>query len=199
MITIEEEFEALYQYYGVENDNQLAKALGFRSNSNVANWRKNKHIPAKYLTNLPNKMHKNEYLNVYRIPLVNQKVSAGYGEITVYKIEPIDELPLHKSLFRTTPCKDILAIQVKGRSMEPTIEDGSFVLFQENPEFNGDDLYIIVKDSELYVKRLFLDMEGNLNVVSDNKEFPSFIINKDSQEFNFIIGKVKQIIPLFRG
>jgi len=136
---------------------------------------------------------------LYKIPLLNQKVSAGHGETTVYKVKPIDELSLCKNLFKTAPGKDILSIQVKGDSMEPTIEDGSFVLFQESHKFDGDDLYIIVKDSELFVKRLYIDMDGALHIKSDNTKYPEHIIDKDSQEYNFIIGKVKQIIPLFKG
>ncbi|MGP1484872.1 MAG: hypothetical protein ACTTJC_02035 [Campylobacter sp.] len=49
MDTFNEQIQALYDYYGVLNDNQLSKKLSLSSNSAIAAWRRDKKIPAKYL------------------------------------------------------------------------------------------------------------------------------------------------------
>lgn len=52
MLNFDEQIKALYDYYGVSNDNQLSKKLGYTSNSALADWRKKQKIPAKYLLNI---------------------------------------------------------------------------------------------------------------------------------------------------
>ncbi len=132
----------------------------------------------------------------YIFPLIKNKVSAGIGKGQIYKLIIENEIRIDKYLFKTEPDKDILAIQVSGTSMEPTIKDKSFVLFQKSNIFDGENLYIIVKDNELFVKRLYKDMEGNLHIKSDNLLYPEIIIKQESQEYNFILGKVKQVVPM---
>ncbi|MGH1601058.1 hypothetical protein [Campylobacter majalis] len=52
MLNFDEQIKALYDYYGVSNDNQLSKKLGYTSNSALVDWRKKQKIPAKYLLNI---------------------------------------------------------------------------------------------------------------------------------------------------
>ncbi|MGP1579416.1 MAG: helix-turn-helix domain-containing protein [Wolinella sp.] len=52
MQNFDEQMKGLYELYGVSNDNQLSKKLGYTNNSAIAQWRKIKKIPAKYLLKL---------------------------------------------------------------------------------------------------------------------------------------------------
>ena len=52
MDNFDKQMQELYDFYGVSNDNQLSKAMGYSNNSVISEWRKHQRIPAKHLLKL---------------------------------------------------------------------------------------------------------------------------------------------------
>ncbi len=79
-------------------------------------------------------------------------------------------------------------IQVDGDSMEPSLKDGDDILVDRSPARARDGIYVIRMDDMLMVKRLAFGPGGQLSVISDNKQYPSYDnVNLDSVS---IIGRV---------
>ncbi len=65
-------------------------------------------------------------------------------------------------------------IQVDGDSMEPSLKDGDDILVDRSPQRARDGIYVIRMDDMLMVKRLAFGPGGQLSVISDNKQYPSY-------------------------
>ncbi|MBE0492099.1 MAG: LexA family transcriptional regulator [Sulfurospirillum sp.] len=84
--------------------------------------------------------------------------------------------------------KNVEAINVIGDSMEPTLTDGDIVFFDRsstNPCRTG--IYILTTPAGLFIKRLQLQANGKVALVSDNKNYSDEIINANDVR---ILGKV---------
>ncbi len=65
-------------------------------------------------------------------------------------------------------------IQVDGDSMEPSLKDGDDILVDRSPQRPRDGIYVIRMDDMLMVKRLAFGPGGQLSVISDNRQYPSY-------------------------
>ncbi|MEA3513026.1 MAG: S24 family peptidase [Campylobacterota bacterium] len=84
--------------------------------------------------------------------------------------------------------KNIEAINVTGDSMEPTLNNGNIIFIDKTKDdLNKDGIYAFVNENGLFVKRIQKRVDGKLDIISDNKEYPIQMSNK--QEIN-ILGKV---------
>jgi transcriptional regulator with XRE-family HTH domain len=95
-------------------------------------------------------------------------------------------------LFKDSPNKDIEAINVTGDSMEPTFNSGD-VIFVDKSQIVilNDGIYAFENENGLFVKRIQKRIDGALNIISDNKEYP-VQITKDN-EIN-IVGKIVSVV-----
>lgn len=83
---------------------------------------------------------------------------------------------------------NIEAINVTGDSMEPTLNNGNIIFIDKTKQdASKDGIYAFINENGLFVKRIQKRVDGGLDIISDNKEYPSQIINKG--EIN-ILGKV---------
>jgi len=83
---------------------------------------------------------------------------------------------------------NIEAINVTGDSMEPTLNNGNIIFIDKTKQdASKDGIYAFVNENGLFVKRIQKRVDGGLDIISDNKEYPSQVINK--QEIQ-ILGKV---------
>jgi len=110
--------------------------------------------------------------------------SAGGGAINFdegYEILYIDKKIIDK---------DLDAINVIGDSMEPTIKDGSIVFIDRNDKniLNGG-IFVINTLAGVLVKRINVKSTGEIELISDNKIYPSEIVKEDIE----IIGKVVKV------
>ena len=85
-------------------------------------------------------------------------------------------------------------IQVDGYSMIPLLLPDSWVIFEESDVWRGDGLYVLNYDNELMVKLLQKLPNGNLEIISANKDYKSFVIERDTQSVVRIVGKVLRSI-----
>jgi plasmid maintenance system antidote protein VapI len=81
---------------------------------------------------------------------------------------------------------DLVAFNINGRSMEPTITSGDMVIcssVQQNSDVRDNQIYAIVTNSAVWVKRVYrqFDSKGkwtHLRLVSDNvEEFDPFVVD----------------------
>lgn len=84
--------------------------------------------------------------------------------------------------------KNIEAINVTGDSMEPTLNNGNIIFIDKTKKIvNKDGIYAFINENGLFVKRIQRRVDGGLDVISDNKEYPMQIVNKDGIN---VLGKV---------
>ena len=126
------------------------------------------------------------------VPLISQKISAGYGEdyldddsITMKRIQ------IPESLTKGVADKSTLvSAEVKGDSMiDANIYPGDYVFFSKGL-IKGEGIYVIAFAGDIMVKRLSFDAPRNkLSIISENKNYPVRIIDAESDGVR-ILGKV---------
>ena len=121
-------------------------------------------------------------------PTIN--VSAGGG---AYESEDdYEKLDLPDFFVNTVGGKDniknIEAINVTGDSMEPTLNNGNIIFIDKTKQdVSKDGIYAFVNENGLFVKRMQRRIDGSLDIISDNKEYPMQIAKKTDID---ILGKV---------
>ena len=84
--------------------------------------------------------------------------------------------------------KNIDAINVIGHSMEPTLNSDNIIFIDKTKnDVSRDGIYAFTTIHGLFVKRIQRRVDGKLDIISDNKDYPSQVLNKNDLE---ILGKV---------
>jgi SOS-response transcriptional repressor LexA len=110
--------------------------------------------------------------------------SAGGGAINFD--ENYETLYIDKKIID----KDLDAINVIGDSMEPTIKDGSIIFIDRTDKnIQNGGIFVVSTPAGVFVKRINLKSNGKIELISDNKLYPSEIIEEAE-----IIGKVVRIM-----
>ncbi|WP_162165615.1 XRE family transcriptional regulator [Campylobacter fetus] len=114
-------------------------------------------------------------------------VSAGFG--TEDFGNDCDFLPFKKQdlrlMFGAHSTANIGIIPCVGNSMQPTIEEGELVVFQQDNTQSEGAIYVVRFESELFVKRL---KKRPLQLISDNKDYQPIAL-EEVQEIE-ILGRV---------
>lgn len=122
------------------------------------------------------------------IPLVG-KVAAGYNchaeeNITEYIRTDTDSLKTGYDYFW---------LEVKGDSMEPTIQEGDLVLVQEQDTLDSDCFAVVIVDNEDgLVKKVSID-SGKVVLFSINPYYPPRTFEKEDMNRIRIVGKVVEV------
>jgi hypothetical protein len=84
--------------------------------------------------------------------------------------------------------KNIEAINVIGDSMEPTLNSNN-IIFVDKSVKSGfrDGIYAFTTNHGLFVKRIQKRVDGKLDIISDNKDYPVQVMKSDELE---VLGKV---------
>jgi DNA-binding Xre family transcriptional regulator len=84
--------------------------------------------------------------------------------------------------------ESVEAINIVGNSMEPTLQDGALAFVDTtNKEFRKGGVFVVSAPAGLFVKRLSLRLDGGMELISDNKNYPPEVVNAEDLK---IIGKV---------
>ena len=84
--------------------------------------------------------------------------------------------------------KNIDAINVVGDSMEPTLNTDNIIFIDKTKkDVTRDGIYAFTTINGLFVKRIQRRVDGKLDIISDNKDYPSQVLNKNELE---VLGKV---------
>ncbi|MCK9338114.1 MAG: helix-turn-helix domain-containing protein [Arcobacteraceae bacterium] len=121
--------------------------------------------------------------------------SAGGGAINFdedYEYIAFDSLIL-QNLYKSNKIdsSNILAINVTGDSMSPTLNDKEIILFDTTKQdIPKGGIFVISTLAGLFVKRISKKLDGNLELISDNKNYNSEIIKPYELENVNILGKL---------
>lgn len=141
----------------------------------------------------------NECITVERICI---NPSCGNGTIVVDDAE-ITPITLGKKLIQNvlkiSNFNDLKVFRASGDSMEPTIYDNDDLLVDiSRKDYINGGIFIIEKFGDWFIKRLNLRFDGNLEIISDNKEKYPVQIIKYNEEIEINI-KGRVIKNLSRG
>lgn len=182
------------ELFGLKSDEELALKLG-TSKDNISKWVQRDKIPDKW-TLMLRQLEAEKDLSInksdnqsYTFDVLNVQASAGAG-IDNFEIEVIDTMSLDKSFFRTPPnINKVKMIEVVGDSMIPTLLPGDHVLIDESKMFSIDGIYAIQMQGQIFIKRLQFNLDGTINIISDNPKYNSQFYNpNDNQTPLKIIG-----------
>lgn len=129
--------------------------------------------------------------NGYLVPILNQELSAGNGELLPDNdvIQGLLALPVW---LRKQYGEKIAALYVHGDSMQPTLNDGDMVVCDSLGWDNSDGVYAIRMNGNGYVKRIQV-ANNKILIISDNTRYK--IIEEPLETENIqIIGKVRLVI-----
>ena len=110
-------------------------------------------------------------------PITAEENIEGY-------VEEIFEKPVPKG--------NLFALRCKGKSMEPTIHDGSIVTIREQPTVEDGEIAAVLVDGDNEATLKRIKHQGNLiMLMPDNKEFDPIILDKDNP--GRIVGKAVHV------
>lgn len=142
--------------------------------------------PETTVENFPPADYKQELKqNDFVVPILDQSLSAGKGQLLPDDDNPIGYIAVPKELKRYG--NKLAAIYVNGDSMEPTLQRGDLVVC-DSCGWDGDGIYALRMDGCGYVKRL-ARKPGKLVVISDNPKYETWEETTESEAVS-IIGRV---------
>lgn len=132
--------------------------------------------------------------DVYRVDVLDVSASAGDGapsKEVVEVIRSIEYEPDHaKTIFGNIPQNSVKLINVRGDSMQGTIEPGDLIFVDVRVNyFDGDGIYVFDFNGDTYVKRL-QKVKSELYVISDNPKYKEWAITPDEAGMLHVSGRV---------
>lgn len=132
--------------------------------------------------------------DVYRVDVMDVSASAGNGVSNRDFIEVISSIEYvteeAKALFGHRPANQVKLINVRGDSMQGTIEPGDLIFVDIAVNFfDGDGIYVFDFGGDLFIKRL-QKIKTSLVVLSDNPLYREWQIANDEMDMLHVCGKV---------
>lgn len=143
----------------------------------------------------PGNQPKNEqdFPDLIRLPRYDVRAAAGDGAEVVSE-HVAEFIAFSESWIKQTLRRkpDGLAIiEAVGNSMSPTINDGDTLIIDTKVvEANSDGIYVLSVRNSLMVKRIQLQIDGDILVLSDNPSFEPKRIQANDFEMMRIVGQV---------
>ena len=190
MLTVED----LKIKFKVLEDKDLADKLG-RSPQAVSNWRADGHVPASI------ERKANELLGMVAEPpgdYITMPVRAlgGAGDpCDLQSLEPVRYISVHKDY----DGPHIQVVEVRGRSMEPSIMNGAMVgVDVSDKHIESGELYACYIPHEgIVVKRIIMSPE-TVTIHSDNKNHGDQVVMIDRINWDtFICGRVRWVLQKY--
>lgn len=132
--------------------------------------------------------------DVYRIDVLDVSASAGDGAASkdvVEVIRSIEYVPDQaRVIFGNRPESSVKLINVRGDSMEGTIEPGDLIFVDVGVSvFDGDGIYVFSFNGDMFVKRL-QKVKSQLIVISDNPRYREWTISEEEMYMFHVAGRV---------
>jgi phage repressor protein C with HTH and peptisase S24 domain len=128
---------------------------------------------------VPDVAQSDEYLV---IPRYDVEPVSGSGRVTADRI-PVETIGVGRSLLPQPvwAARDrLVALMVRGDSMEPTLSNGDLVFVDRTRErLVSGAIYAIRTGEQLLVKRLEQRIDGDLVVISDNKRYSEQVVSAE--------------------
>lgn len=126
-------------------------------------------------------------------PLFDVEASAG-GGAPVLNEDITDNFAFNKQWLSSqlrVSSENIAFVTVSGDSMEPTLDDGDLILVDmSHQQVQREGIFLVQNHDGLFAKRLKQARDGGLQVISDNPEYPSWLISPADDEQSRVVGKV---------
>ncbi|ECL1885324.1 S24 family peptidase [Campylobacter jejuni] len=196
--------EELKTFFNVKSLEEVAERLGYKKN-NANNWRNNKQLSAQALkkyyelkkaNNSVSIHHHKDTITIRYFPDIY--ASAGFGnanENENFQLINIDKAFLTDVL--GVPYKTQYdMIKIYGESMEPFIQNGSFIIIDTTKNSlekirNADVVIFRDNDNELFCKRILKNaFDDDIVISSDNFNFGDKKIKKSALKDYVFIGVV---------
>ncbi len=132
--------------------------------------------------------------DVYRVDVLEVSASAGNGSPSRDVVEVIRSIEYDpeqaKLIFGSAPQDMVKLINVRGDSMQGTIEPGDLIFVDQRVNhFDGDGIYVFDFNGDTYVKRL-QKVKTDLIVISDNTKYREWTIHPEEAEMLHVSGRV---------
>lgn len=131
---------------------------------------------------------------MYRIDVLDVSASAGDGSPSkdvVEVIRSIEYVPDQaRVIFGNRPETSVKLINVRGDSMEGTIEPGDLIFVDVAVStFDGDGIYVFDFNGDMFVKRL-QKVKREIIVISDNPRYREWSISEEELSMLHVAGRV---------
>lgn len=132
----------------------------------------------------------NKCKSTFLVPVLNQELSAGKGDILPEEdfVQALVKLPA----FLREYGENLAGLYVHGDSMEPTLKNGDLIICNSLGWDNEEGLYAIRFNGKGYVKRIQVGA-GKIIICSDNPKYKPIEEPVESENFE-VIGKVLLIL-----
>ncbi|HEG0603349.1 TPA: helix-turn-helix transcriptional regulator [Campylobacter jejuni] len=195
--------EELKFFFNAKSLEEVAEKLGYKR-SNATNWRNNKQLSAQALKKYyelksknNNKLKKiNDTISIRYFPDIY--ASAGFGntnENENFQIINVDKTFLTEVLGVPYQTQYDM-IKIYGESMEPFIQNGSFIIIDTTRNSldkirNADVVIFRNSDNELFCKRILKNaFDDDIVISSDNFNFGDKKVKKSALKDYVFIGVV---------
>lgn len=138
--------------------------------------------------------YKKENNKGVQIPFYDVEASAGHGTLVINdQYEKL--LRINSDFIRdeigVNP-NNVFLMLARGDSMYPTIKDGAMIMIEKDIDHLTDGIYVMRHETALIVKRLHLLPTGTIKVLSDNKVYEPYEIDRSVLEADSltILGRV---------
>ena len=108
-------------------------------------------------------------------PLLSWRIPAGFPSPAEDYVE--GRIDLNRDLIKHPLAT--FYIRVIGDSMEPSIAAGALLIVDRMMETKDDDVVVARIGTELCVKRLRIELDGRLLLLSENPQYPSIEITEE--------------------
>lgn len=138
---------------------------------------------------------KGKMTSTVALPRYDIQASAGHGALaeneTISNYLTVSREWLNRYV---TNGADVVVIEARGDSMEPTVRDGDLLLVQmdiDTETVAAGGVFVITVGSMIMIKRLQVMLNGDLKIMSDNKAYePETIPAAQRDESVIIHGRV---------
>lgn len=129
------------------------------------------------------------------LPHFNAMASAGRGRFPPDYDEVVDRMTISSPWLRRnvsyTSLNNLAVLTAYGDSMEPTFSGGDPVLVDTGVrEVKVDAVYVLLRDDELFIKRVQRQLDGGLKIISDNKNYESQVLDNGARARLEVLGRV---------
>jgi len=185
----------LSELYGVSQLKELSLKLG-HTQSWAANTKKRGGVPYDACVKAAEEFNISMDFLLYgkekntlptdqiQIPFYEVSAAAGSGDLVLS--EEMNSLVSFDASFLRNELhvdpKQTFLMLVRGDSMTPTLNNNAVMMVSREIDGFSDGIYVIRMDGSLIVKRLQVIPNGVIKVISDNKDYVTYEINKKDFE-----------------
>ena len=178
------------QGYSMASIKKIAEAL----NVDISELFSSKDIDDTVNSYSINSLVKERRDDVYRVEVLDVSASAGSGSSSKDVVEVIRSIEYEpeqaKLIFGSIPQEMVKLINVRGDSMQGTIEPGDLIFVDQRVRnFDGDGIYIFDYNGDTFVKRL-QKVKAELLVISDNPKYREWSISEEEAPILHVSGRV---------